>query len=197
MIRADMQALNPSRPNHPPQPPTSTNDLAVPHLVRHSADPTMPQIRPTWSPTPPATPWRRRWRRPSIYLALARHRRLALAIRAGRHTLPELGVLDVILATRDCIQSGRDAGSQTVKMASADEQMKQQRVVCLPQTLHFGWAQPFHPLMSLVRQILCRFAAESGEPKEGLAACRIWDCGIRGGSTGRVCVASRVFVSPS
>ena len=44
----------------------------------------------------PSTPWRRRWRRPSI--CRWRHRRLAFAIRAGRHTLLELGVLDVIRA---------------------------------------------------------------------------------------------------
>ena len=30
MIRADMRELNPSRPNHPPQPPTITRDLAPP-----------------------------------------------------------------------------------------------------------------------------------------------------------------------
>ena len=29
MIRADMRELNPSRPNHPPQPVTITRDLAV------------------------------------------------------------------------------------------------------------------------------------------------------------------------
>jgi hypothetical protein len=52
-------------------------------------------------------------------------------------------------------------------MASADEQMVQQRVVCLPQTLHLDCVQPFHPLMSPKRQILCRFAAEPNDRHEG------------------------------
>ena len=95
------------------------------------------------------------------------------------------------------MQSGRATGSQTVKMASADEQMEQQRVVCLPQTLHFGWAQPFHPLMSLMRQILCRFAAEAGEPKGDGQPAGFGIAGSWMGSTGRACVASRVLVRPS
>ena len=40
MIRADMRELHPSQPNHPPQPPTITNDLAVPPLPA-AADPTI------------------------------------------------------------------------------------------------------------------------------------------------------------